>query len=61
MAEKIINGANAGTLGSVVLKGADNYELWFNLDTAKSLGIDIPQEYIDMAAVIIEDGQINRK
>ncbi len=61
MAEKIINGENPGTLGSVVLTGAENYELWFNLDTAKELGIDIPQSYIDMAAVLIEDGQVNRK
>ena len=61
MAEKIIKGENPGTLGSVVLTGAANYELWFNLDTAAELGIDIPQEYIDMAAVLIENGQINRK
>ena len=61
MAEKIIKGAKAGTLGSVVLSGAENYELWFNLDTASSLGIDIPEQYLEKAAVIIKDGQITRK
>ena len=61
MAEKIIKGTNPGTLGSVVLKGAENYELWLNLDTAKELGINIPNEYKDIAAVLIENGQINRK
>ena len=34
-----------------------DFELWFNLDTAKELGIEIPQEYLDMAAVIIENGE----
>lgn len=61
MAEKIINGANPGTLGSVILTGAANYELWFNLDVAKQLGFTIPQEYIDMAAIIIENDVLTRK
>lgn len=61
MAERIIKGANPGTLGSVVLSGAANYELWFNLDTAKALNVDIPSEYLDMAAVIIENGTMTRK
>lgn len=61
MAEKIIKGANAGSLGSIVLSGAENYELWFNLDTAKELGIEISEEYTDLAAVIVENGQIIRK
>lgn len=61
MAERIIKGANPGTLGSIVLSGAANYELWFNLDTAKALNVDIPAEYLDMAAVIIENGTMTRK
>ena len=61
MAEKIIKGENAGSLGSVVLSGAENYELWFNLDTAKELGIEIDSKYLDLSAVTIENGQINRK
>ncbi len=56
MIEQIINGANPGTLGSVVLDDPADFELWFNLDTAAKLGIEIPQEYLDMASVLIEDG-----
>ena len=32
------------------------FELWFNLDTAEALGITIPQDLLDSAAVIIQDG-----
>ena len=33
------------------------FERLFNLDTAKELGIEIPQQYLDMAAVIVENGE----
>ena len=56
MIEEIINGAEPGPLGTVVLDDPADFELWFNLDTAATLGIEIPQEYLDMAAVIIQDG-----
>ena len=54
--EQIINGAEPGPLGTVILEDPADFELWFNLDTAAKLGIEIPQEYLDMASVIIEDG-----
>ncbi len=54
--EAIINGSAPGPLGTVVLSDLGDFELWFNLDTAEKLGIEIPQEYIDMAQVIIQDG-----
>lgn len=54
--EKIINGTVPGTLGTEILSDLGDFELWFNLDTAAELGIEIPQEYIDMAQVIIKDG-----
>lgn len=60
-AEAILKGANAGELGSVVLSDPSDFELWINLDTAKTLGISIPQEQIDAAAVIIENGVETRK
>lgn len=60
-AEAILKGANAGELGSLVLSDPADFELWFNLDTAKALGIDIPQEQLDSATVIIENGVENRK
>lgn len=61
MIEKIINGTPAGTLGSEVLKDPKEFELWFNLDTAKKLGYTIPQELLDSAACIIENGKTIRK
>ena len=57
MIEKIINGAEPGPLGTVILEDPADFELWFNLDTAAELGIEIPQNYLDMASVIIENGE----
>ena len=57
MIEKIINGAQPGPLGTVILEDPADFELWFNLDTAAELGIEIPQNYLDMASVIIENGE----
>ena len=54
--ERIINGEEPGPLGTVILEDPADFELWFNLDTAEKLGIEIGQEYLDMASVIIEDG-----
>ena len=54
--EAIINGTVPGTLGTEILSDLDDFELWFNLDTAAELGIEIPQDYLDMAQVIIQDG-----
>ena len=52
----IVNGANPGEQGTVFLTDPADFELWFNLDTAEKLGYTIPQEYLDTAAVIIENG-----
>lgn len=60
-AEAILKGANAGELGSLVLSDPADFELWFNLDTAKKLGYEIPQDLIDSATVIIENGVETRK
>ncbi len=52
----LVNGANPGEEGTVFLTDPADFELWFNLDTAKKLGYTIPQEYLDTASVIIENG-----
>ena len=57
MIEKISKGARYGPLGTVILEDPADFELWFNLDTAKTLGIEISQEYLDMASVIIQNGE----
>ena len=54
--ERIVNGENPGSLGTVFLTDPADFELWYNLDTAKKLGIEIPQEQTDSAKVIIENG-----
>ena len=54
--EAIINGSEPGPLGTVILSDPNDFELWFNLDTAEKLGFTIPQEYLDTAQVIIKDG-----
>ena len=54
--ERIVNGENPGSLGTVFLTDPADFELWYNLDTAKKLGIEIPQDQIDSAKVIIENG-----
>lgn len=59
--ESIINGTPSGTLGSQVLTDPKEFELWFNLDTAKKLGYTIPQNLLDSAACVIENGQTIRK
>ena len=52
----VVNGADPGAQGTVFLTDPADFELWFNLDTAAKLGYTIPQEYLDTAAVIIENG-----
>lgn len=59
--ESIINGTPSGTLGSQVLTDPKEFELWFNLDTAKKLGYTIPQNLLYSAACVIENGQTIRK
>jgi len=55
--EKIQKGeAKPADIGSVILENPADFELWFNLDTAKKLGYEIPQKYLDVAAVVIENG-----
>lgn len=57
MIEKILKGENAGSLGVTYLTDPKDFELWFNLDVAKKLGLTIPQSYLDDAAVVIENGK----
>ncbi len=60
-AEAILKGANAGEQKSLVLSDPSDFELWFNLDTAKKLGYTISDDLINSASVIIQDGKTIRK
>ncbi|MCH3907566.1 MAG: ABC transporter substrate-binding protein [Sphaerochaeta sp.] len=55
--EQVIKGVSPKDVGIVYLTDPKDFELWFNLDTAKKLGYTIDQSYIDMAAVLVQDGK----
>lgn len=50
----IIQGAKPSDLG---MEYVEQQEIYINLDTAKKLGIDIPQALIDEAVYVIQDGK----
>jgi len=52
----IIDGKDAGDIGTVFLSDPADFELWLNLDVADELGVTIPQNLLDEAAVIYENG-----
>ena len=53
---QIIDGKTPGEIGTVFLSDPSDFELWINLDAAKKLGVTIPSELLDEAAVIYENG-----
>ena len=55
--EQILKDSEAGPIGTIFLEDPADFELWFNLDTAKKLGITIPEENLAAAAVVIENGE----
>ncbi|MDX9808801.1 MAG: ABC transporter substrate-binding protein [Sphaerochaetaceae bacterium] len=46
-----------GDIGTVFLTDPLDFELWFNLDSAKKLGVTIPTDLLETAAVTIEGGK----
>ncbi len=46
---------SAGEVGTLFSTEPGEFELWFNLDVAEKLGIDIPQEYLDSALVLYRE------
>jgi putative ABC transport system substrate-binding protein len=54
--ESCLNGTAPSEIGSVYLTNPSDFELWFNLDVAKKLGVTISDDLLDSAAVIIQDG-----
>ncbi len=53
----IIDGAKPADIGTVFMTEASDIELWINLDNAKKLGIEIPEEMIRNATAVIENGE----
>lgn len=54
---QLLDGKKAGEIGTVFLTDPSDFELWFNLDVAKKLGITIPADLQATAAVVIKDGK----
>jgi putative ABC transport system substrate-binding protein len=53
----LVEGKKPGQVGTVFLTDPKDFELWFNLDVAKKLGITIPADLLATAAVTIEGGK----
>ena len=55
--ERILNGEDPKDIGAVFFDDPTQFELWFNLDVAKSLGISIDEKLLASAAVVFQDGK----
>ncbi|MDY0289313.1 MAG: ABC transporter substrate-binding protein [Sphaerochaeta sp.] len=55
--ERILNGEDPKEIGAVFFDDPTQFELWFNLDVAKKLGITIDERLLSSAAVLIKDGK----
>ncbi|MDD2296611.1 MAG: ABC transporter substrate-binding protein [Sphaerochaetaceae bacterium] len=52
---QLLDGKKPGEIGTVFLTDPEDFELWFNLDMAKKLGITISEELLASAAVLYEN------
>ncbi len=55
--ERILNGEDPKDIGAVFFDDPTQFELWFNLDVAKKLGITIDERLLNSAAVVFKDGK----
>lgn len=55
--ERILKGEDPKDIGAVFFDDPTQFELWFNLDVAKKLGITIEERLLSSAAMVIKDGQ----
>ncbi len=58
--ERILKGEDPKDIGAVFFDDPTQFELWFNLDVAKRLGITIDERLLSSAAVLVKDGKIQR-
>lgn len=58
--ERIIGGEDPKEIGAIFFDDPDQFELWFNLDVAKKLGITIDESLLAKASVLVEDGEQHR-
>ena len=55
--ERIIKGEKPKDIGAIFFNDPTQFELWFNLDNAKKLGISIDADLLAKASILIENGQ----
>ncbi|WP_320127942.1 ABC transporter substrate-binding protein [uncultured Sphaerochaeta sp.] len=55
--ERIIKGEKPKDIGAIFFNDPTQFELWFNLDNAKKLGITISDDLLAKASVLIQDGE----
>jgi putative ABC transport system substrate-binding protein len=55
--ERIIKGENPKDIGAIFFNDPTQFELWFNLDSAKKLGITIAPELLAKASILVENGE----
>lgn len=58
MAVRIIQGEDISTMP---IEYAESNDICINLDAANILGIEIPQDVLDSASIIIQDGKVTQK
>lgn len=61
MVVEILNGKKPSEMPIRFMTKPSDSDLLFNLDVAKTCGITIPQEYLDQATYIIENGKLTEK
>jgi putative tryptophan/tyrosine transport system substrate-binding protein len=61
MVVKILKGAKPADIPVRFMTNPDDSDLLFDLDAAKNCGITIPQEYLDKAGFIYENGVLTEK
>lgn len=54
---RVLSGETPQDVGTIFFEDPAQFELWFNLDVAKRLGITIPDDLLSAAAVLYEQGQ----
>lgn len=57
LVKDILEGADPAGIGTVFMTDPSDFELWINLDTAAKIGIEISQDLIDSASVVIKNGE----
>ena len=55
--ERYLNGERLEDIGTLYLD-QDSLEIYLNLDVAKALSIEIPQEIVNSAAIVVNDGRV---